>query len=99
MKKLYHGQLILPRLYPILDTALLVARGCPLETAAGAMLEGGAGSGGDTMFKFELSYAGVFRVENFPAEQIQIKQIFPGFAAQRAGFDLGEIQIAQGESA
>jgi len=32
----------LPRLYPILDTALLAARGCPLETAADAMLEGGA---------------------------------------------------------
>jgi thiamine-phosphate pyrophosphorylase len=33
----------LPILYPILDTALLEARGCPLETAAGAMLEAGAG--------------------------------------------------------
>jgi preprotein translocase subunit SecB len=35
------------------------------------MLEGGAGQGADTMFKFELNYAGVFRVENFPAEQVQ----------------------------
>lgn len=35
------------------------------------MLEGGAGSGGDTLFKFELSYAGVFRVENFPPDQVQ----------------------------
>jgi len=33
----------LPILYPILDTALLEARGCSLETAAGAMLEAGAG--------------------------------------------------------
>jgi thiamine-phosphate pyrophosphorylase len=33
----------LPILYPILDTALLEARGCPLETAAEAMLEAGAG--------------------------------------------------------
>jgi thiamine-phosphate pyrophosphorylase len=33
----------LPIIYPILDTALLEARGCPLETAAGAMLEAGAG--------------------------------------------------------
>ena len=33
----------LPRLYPILDTALLDARGCLLETAAAAMLESGAG--------------------------------------------------------
>lgn len=30
------------RVYPILDGALLKARGCSLETAAGAMLEGGA---------------------------------------------------------
>ena len=30
------------------------------------MLEGGAGQGADTLFKFELNYAGVFRVENFP---------------------------------
>jgi preprotein translocase subunit SecB len=35
------------------------------------MLEGGANQGSDTMFKFELNYAGVFRVENFPAEQVQ----------------------------
>jgi thiamine-phosphate pyrophosphorylase len=33
----------LPRLYPILDTALLGARGCTLETAAAAMLSAGAG--------------------------------------------------------
>ena len=31
----------LPRLYPILDTALLAARECPLETAAATMLETG----------------------------------------------------------
>ena len=35
------------------------------------MLEGGASHGADTMFKFELNYAGVFRVENFPADQVQ----------------------------
>src|SRR6202522_1537419 len=35
------------------------------------MLEGGAGEGADALFKFELNYAGVFRVENIPAEQIQ----------------------------
>jgi preprotein translocase subunit SecB len=34
-------------------------------------LEGGAGEGENTLFKFELDYAGVFRVENVPAEQIQ----------------------------
>lgn len=34
-------------------------------------LEGGAGEGENTLFKFELDYAGVFRAENIPAEQIQ----------------------------
>lgn len=43
----------------------------PTDFEVTLMLEGGAGQGGDTLFKFELSYAGVFRVENFPAEQIQ----------------------------
>jgi len=33
----------LPRLYPILDTASLAARGVTFETAAAAFLEGGAG--------------------------------------------------------
>ncbi len=33
----------LPRIYPILDTASLQARGIGLETGAAAMLEGGAG--------------------------------------------------------
>ncbi len=32
----------LPRLYPILDTASLAGRNCPVETAAEAMLTGGA---------------------------------------------------------
>jgi thiamine-phosphate pyrophosphorylase len=35
--------LTLPLLYPILDRALLTARQCSLETAAGVMLEAGAG--------------------------------------------------------
>jgi preprotein translocase subunit SecB len=35
------------------------------------VLEGGAGEGENMLFKFELNYAGVFRVENIPAEQIQ----------------------------
>jgi len=35
------------------------------------MLEGGASQGSETLFKFELNYAGVFRVENFPPEQVQ----------------------------
>lgn len=33
----------LPRIYPILDTGSLAARGVPLVTAAAAILEGGAG--------------------------------------------------------
>ncbi len=35
-------QATLPRLYPILDTEALARRGCAVETAAEAMLEGGA---------------------------------------------------------
>jgi preprotein translocase subunit SecB len=35
------------------------------------VLEGGAGESENTLFKFELNYAGVFRVENIPQEQIQ----------------------------
>ncbi|HLW93366.1 MAG TPA: protein-export chaperone SecB [Roseiarcus sp.] len=35
------------------------------------LLEGGAGEGAGTLFKFELNYAGVFRVENIPAPQVQ----------------------------
>jgi preprotein translocase subunit SecB len=33
-------------------------------------LEGGAGEGAETMFKFELVYGGVFRTKNIPAEQL-----------------------------
>ena len=33
------------------------------------MLEGSAGEGADTLFKFELDYAGIFRLMNIPAEQ------------------------------
>ena len=35
------------------------------------ILEGGATQGSETIFKFELNYAGVFRVENFIPEQVQ----------------------------
>ena len=34
------------------------------------VLEGSAGEGAETLFKFELNYAGVFRVRNIPAEQV-----------------------------
>jgi preprotein translocase subunit SecB len=43
----------------------------PTDYEVSLMLEGGASQGSETMFKFELNYAGVFRVENFPADQIQ----------------------------
>lgn len=43
----------------------------PTDFEVSLVLEGGAGEGADTMFKFELNYAGLFRVENIPAEQIQ----------------------------
>ena len=43
----------------------------PAEYEAALVLEGGAGEGADTLFKFELTYCGVFRVEGVPAEQIQ----------------------------
>ena len=43
----------------------------PTDYEATLVLEGGAGEGPNTLFKFELNYAGVFRVENVPAEQVQ----------------------------
>ena len=43
----------------------------PTDYEVSLMLEGGAGKGDHTLFKFELNYAGVFRIENFPADQIQ----------------------------
>ena len=43
----------------------------PNDYEVSLMLEGGAGEGAAALFKFELNYAGVFRVENVPAEQIQ----------------------------
>ena len=43
----------------------------PTDYEVSLMLEGGAGEGPSALFKFELNYAGVFRVENIPAEQVQ----------------------------
>jgi preprotein translocase subunit SecB len=43
----------------------------PTDYEVNLVLEGGAGEGENTLFKFELNYAGVFRVENIPQEQIQ----------------------------
>lgn len=33
------------------------------------LLEGSAGEGADTLFKFELDYAGIFRLNNIPQQQ------------------------------
>jgi preprotein translocase subunit SecB len=33
-------------------------------------LDGSAGDGADTLFRFELEYCGIFRVANFPADQV-----------------------------
>jgi preprotein translocase subunit SecB len=43
----------------------------PFDYEVNLVLEGGAGEGENTLFKFELNYAGVFRAENIPAEQVQ----------------------------
>ena len=43
----------------------------PTDYEVSLMLEGGAGEGPEALFKFELNYGGVFRVENIPAEQVQ----------------------------
>jgi preprotein translocase subunit SecB len=43
----------------------------PSDYEVTLLLEGGAGEGANTLFKFELNYAGVLRVENVPPQQIQ----------------------------
>ena len=43
----------------------------PTDYEVELLLEGGAGEGTSVAFKFELHYAGVFRIENVPADQIQ----------------------------
>src|SRR5579875_4043188 len=35
------------------------------------LLEGSAGDGADTLFKFELNYAGIFRALNIPQNDLQ----------------------------
>ena len=39
------------------------------EFEVNIMLEGSAGEGANTLFKFELDYAGIFRLQNVPEEQ------------------------------
>jgi len=43
----------------------------PTDYEVGLLMEGGAGEGSDALFKFELNYAGVFRLENIPTDQVQ----------------------------
>ncbi len=50
----------------------------PNDYEVSLMLEGGAGEGAAALFKFELNYAGVFRIENIPAEQIQALVMIEG---------------------
>ncbi len=43
----------------------------PTDFEVALVMEGSAGEGADTLFKFELTYNGVLRLENIPAEQVQ----------------------------
>jgi preprotein translocase subunit SecB len=43
----------------------------PTDFEVSLLLEGGAGEGPDSLFKFELNYAGIFRLENIPSDQMQ----------------------------
>ena len=43
----------------------------PTDYEVSLLLEGGAGEGADSLFKFELNYSGLFRLENIPVEQVQ----------------------------
>jgi preprotein translocase subunit SecB len=43
----------------------------PSDYEVSLHLEGGAGEGAEALFKFELQYCGVFRLENIPPEQTQ----------------------------
>ena len=40
------------------------------EFEVNLMLEGSAGEGAETLFKFELDYAGIFRLQNIPADSM-----------------------------
>ena len=43
----------------------------PTDYEVALVLEGSAGEGAETLFKFELTYSGVLRLENIPADQVQ----------------------------
>ncbi len=41
------------------------------EYAVNLVLEGSAGEGAGTLFKFELDYGGIFRLQNIPEQELQ----------------------------
>lgn len=41
------------------------------EFAVNLLLEGSAGEGASTLFKFELDYGGIFRLQNIPEQELQ----------------------------
>ncbi len=43
----------------------------PTDYEVALIMEGSAGEGPETMFKFEITYNGVLRLENIPADQTQ----------------------------
>ena len=42
----------------------------PTDFEVSLKLDGSAGEGADTLFKFELEYCGVFRLQNIPQDQV-----------------------------
>lgn len=41
------------------------------DFAVNLVLEGSAGEGANTLFKFELDYGGIFRLQNIPEQELQ----------------------------
>ena len=41
------------------------------DYAVNLVLEGSAGEGANTLFKFELDYGGIFRLQNIPEQELQ----------------------------
>ncbi len=50
----------------------------PTDYEVSLMIEGGAGEVPDVLFKFELEYCGVLRLEHIPTEQIQLLVMVEG---------------------
>ncbi len=41
------------------------------DFAVNLVLEGSAGEGAGTLFKFELDYGGIFRLQNIPEQELR----------------------------